>query len=277
VTIESAKLRPQFGRQQPTGLHLRSRLPLQNSQQFGRAPLRRTLNLYSHNSVKTATTIRPVTVEQRARLLELGSRLEDVWYSPHVDSRLKQQVVRLLIEHATVDINDSGDEVVLWLKWSSGHHTELRSARRRRRLGRSRDKIRSLIETLRKIADDLTISRTLNRVGVLTPENKSWTQQRVLQFRKRERIAAFSEKTKEREGWLTQAETATYLSISPMSVNRLIQQEIISAEGEPQFPRVIHRTSLASDAVQAAIRRVKTHGNSPLPKNPQQQTLFFKD
>ena len=102
-------------------------------------------------------------------------------------------------------------------------------------------------------------------------------QQRVSQFRKRERIAAFSEKTKQREGWLTQAETATYLSISPMSVNRLIQQEIISAEGEPQFPRVIHRTSLASDAVQAAVRRVKTHGNAPLPKNPQQQTLFFKD
>lgn len=144
------------------------------------------------------------TVEERARLLELGNRLEDVWYSPHVDSRLKQQVVRLLIEYATVDINDSGDEVVLWLKWSTGHHTELRSARRRRRLGRSRDKIRSLFETLRKIADDLTISRTLNRVGVLTPENKSWTQQRVSQFRKRERIAAFSETTKKREGWLTQ-------------------------------------------------------------------------
>ena len=48
---------------------------------------------------------------------------------------------------------------------------------------------------------------------------------------------AFSKKLKASEGWLTQQEAATNLGISPMSLNRLIQAEIIAAEGAAGFPR----------------------------------------
>jgi hypothetical protein len=214
------------------------------------------------------------TPEERARLNELGTRLEKVWYAPETDGRLKQQVVRLLIEHVYADLDDDRAEVVLWLKWCGGHHTELRGPRRSP-AGRRRDALPSLVDTLRKIGDDESTSRALNRAGVLTTTGKTWTKHRVSQARRRAGIAGFDARLKEREGWLTQAEAATYLGISPMSLNRLIQQGILAAEGESRLPQVIHRSDLESKAIQAAVRRIKSHGNAPLPKNPEQKTLFF--
>jgi hypothetical protein len=187
---------------------------------------------------------------------------------------LKQQVTRLLIEHVYADLDEEHDEVVLWLKWSGGHHTELRGPRRGRS-GRRREDLPSLLDTLRKIADDESTSRALNRAGVLTPTGKTWTKSRVSQSRRRAGIASFDAGLKERKGWLTQSEAATYLEISPMSINRLIQQGTLPAEGESRLPQVIDRSDLESEAIQAAVRRIKSHGNAPLPKNPNQKHLLF--
>jgi hypothetical protein len=213
------------------------------------------------------------TAAERAQLQALGTRLEDVWYAPQADGRLKQQVTRLLIEHVYADLDDERDEVVLWLKWSGGHHTELRSPRRSRS-SRRREDLPSLLDTLRKIGDDESTSRALNRAGILTAAGKTWTKNRVSQSRRRAGIMSFDAPLKEREGWLTQSEAATYLGISPMSLNRLIQQGILPAEGESCLPQVIRRSDLESKAIQAEVRRIKSHGNAPLPKNPNQKTLF---
>lgn len=215
------------------------------------------------------------TPQERTRLDELGARLEDVWYAPDTDSRLKQQVVRLLIEHVSADLDEERDEVVLWVKWAGGHHTELRSPRRAS-TRRSRADVSVLLDTLRKIADDESIGRALNRGGVPAEDGGTWTKQRVRQARRRAGIAAFSVARKTQEGWLTQAEAATYLGISPMSINRFIREEIMPAEGISGLPQVIRRDDLAIPAIQAAVRQVKSHGNAPLPKNPDQKTLFFK-
>jgi hypothetical protein len=215
------------------------------------------------------------TAPECARLADLGSRLEEVWYAPEADGRLKQQVVRLLIEHAVADLDEERDEVVLWLKWSGGHHTELRSPRRRVGSGRKREDLSSVLNTMRKIADDESISRSLNRAGIKTSSGQTWTKRRVSSYRRRAKVAGFDARLKEREGWLTQAEAATYLGISPMSVHRLIQQGIVPAEGESRLPQVILRTDLAAEAIQAAVRQIQSHGNAPLPKNPSQKTLFF--
>jgi len=215
------------------------------------------------------------TAEERARLAGLGSRLADVWYAPETDGRLKQQVIRLLIEHVVAELDEERDEVVLWLKWSGGHHTELRGPRRRVGSGRRREDLSSIVNTLRKIADDESISRSLNRAGLKTPSGQPWTKRRVCSYRRQAKIAKFDASLKVREGWLTQAETATYLGISPMSVHRLIQQGILPAEGESRLPQVILRNDLATEAIQAAVRQIQSHGNAPLPKNPSQKTLFF--
>lgn len=215
------------------------------------------------------------TAEEHARLQELGGRLDQLWYDASTDGRLKQQVVRLLIDHVYAELDEETDEVVLWLKWSSGHHTELRSPRLSRRGRVKKTELPSIVETLCKILDDASISRALNRSGLRTESDETWTQQRVAKYRRAHGIAKFSERTKASEGWLTQQEAATNLGISPMSLNRLIQTGIVRSEGVRGLPQVILASDLTSEAVEATLKQIRSHPNAPLPTNPNQKTLFF--
>jgi DNA invertase Pin-like site-specific DNA recombinase len=216
---------------------------------------------------------RPTPAEQ-SELQRLGSDLEAVWYAADADHRLKQQIVRELIQHVLADVDEATDESVLWLHWTGGHHTELRAPRRRRR-GRRRERdLSEVMDTLRKIADDEEISRALNRAGIRTERGESWTRARVSRYRQRGGIAAYSAAAKSASGWLSQAEAATKLEISPMSLNRLIQRGILRSEGESRLPQVIHQADLSRKEVIQAVKRIKSHGNSPLPENPKQPFLF---
>ena len=216
------------------------------------------------------------TTEERTLLEQLGNRLDRVWHHASTDGGLKQQVVRLLIDHVYAELIEDKDEVVLWLKWTSGHHTELRAPRRRSdsRIGKRFD-LRPIMETLRKIADDESISRALNRCGVKTESGETWTKQRVTRCRRKQGVPKYSESLKASSGWLTQAEAATKLGISPMSLNRLIQEGLIDSESEGGLPRVILASDLSSEAIQAAANQIRNHPNAPLPTNPHQKTLFF--
>ena len=217
------------------------------------------------------------TEEERLVLNQLGERLEAVWYDPSTDGGLKQQIVRLLIDHVYAELDEEHDEVVLWLKWTSGHHTELRSRRRRGNRGRSGKAIdlESIMETLRKIADDESITRALNRAGIQTETGETWTKRRVAACRRKLGVPPFSAELKATSGWLTQQEAATNLGISPMSLNRLIQQEIVTSEGAANLPQVIIESDLVNEAIQAAVKQIRSHANAPLPTNSKQKTLFF--
>ena len=148
------------------------------------------------------------TREQREALLELGQDLERVWFHPEASPRLKKQLVRALIEHVYADVDEELQEVVWWVKWAGGHHTELRVPRGRRGRPRPPSDRKAIVATLRKVAHDEEIARLLNRSRVRTARGKTWNQRRVSQFRQRHQIAAFSGAEKEREGWLLQCEAA---------------------------------------------------------------------
>jgi hypothetical protein len=216
------------------------------------------------------------TEEERTMLQRLGERLNEVWYDASTDGRLKQQVVRLLIDHVYAELVEDKDEVVLWVKWTSGHHTELRAPRCRSRERRSATELdlRSVLDTLRKVANDASISWTLNRSGIKTKAGETWTAQRVKAARKSLGVRTFSARQKSESGWLTQAEAATKLEISPMSLNRLIQAGVINSEGIAGLPRVIQSSDLSSEAIQAAAKQIRSHPNAPLPTDPNQKTLF---
>jgi len=130
-------------------------------------------------------------------------------------------------------------------------------------------------DEMSRIADDASISRTLNRSGIKTEAGETWTAQRVKAARKSLGAPAFSARQKSDSGWLTQAEAATKLEISPMSVNRLIQAGVINSEGIPGLPRVILSDDLSSEVIQAAAKQVRSHTNAPLPTDPNQKTLLF--
>jgi len=220
------------------------------------------------------------TPQERTLLEQLGDRLDHVWHDASTDGGLKQQVVRLLIDHVYAELVEDEDEVVLWLKWTSGHHTELRAARRRARRpiagsGGKRIDLGSIMETLRKIADDESISRALNRCGVKTESGETWTKPRVASCRRKLGVPKYSESLKASSGWLTQAEAATKLGISPMSLHRLIQEGLIDSEGESGLPQVILASDVSSEAIQAAANQIRNHANAPLPTDPNQKTLLF--
>lgn len=215
------------------------------------------------------------TREQLDQLQRLGSDLRRVWFHPQASMVLKKQIVRTLIEEVVVDVDPEGDEIVLWIHWSGGHHTELRQARRGRRRRMKVDDLKAVIETLRKVLADESIASVLNRERIPTLQGDSWSKSRVQAFRRRNKIRAFSERGKLAQGWLTQAEAATRLEISPMSISRLVKAGNIPAERPREgLPSVIREHDLSLPEVQHAAHRLKSINNRPLPTDPNQLSLF---
>ena len=135
--------------------------------------------------------------------------------------------------------------------------------------------LKSIIETLRKVQADGAIALVLNRAGLRTASGETWTRQRVQRYRKTAGISPYQAAVKATSGWLTQAETATRLAISPMSVHRLVRSGILPAEHPQQgLPMVISESNLALPEVQRAVISLKAGHIRPLPDDPSQLKLF---
>jgi DNA invertase Pin-like site-specific DNA recombinase len=219
-----------------------------------------------------------LSAAERQQLERLSADLDRVWHDGRTDGVLKKQIVRTLIEEIIVDVDDQRDEVMFWVHWAGGQHTDHRVARRRRRSHVACD-LRWIVSTLRKILPDTTLATALNRAGLTTPGGQSWTTRRVASFRRQHTIAGYSASEREREGWSTQAEAATRLQISPMSLSRLVSCGILPAEQpSPGLPSVIRVSDLSLPIVQRAIHALKSHHHHPLPADPNQLSLFvFED
>ena len=50
-------------------------------------------------------------------LLSLAQDLPAIWHAPSTDMRLKQRLVRILIEEIIVDVDEKDSEVVLVIHW----------------------------------------------------------------------------------------------------------------------------------------------------------------
>src|SRR4029077_9926354 len=62
----------------------------------------------------------------------LAVDLQMVWQAPTTDARLKKRIVRAVIKEGVADIDAEAGEIILFLHWMGGIHTELRLPRRRR-------------------------------------------------------------------------------------------------------------------------------------------------
>jgi hypothetical protein len=66
------------------------------------------------------------SVPDKQILLSLAQDLPAIWNAPSTDIRLKQRLVRILIDEIVVDVDEKSSEVVLVIHWSGGRHSELR-------------------------------------------------------------------------------------------------------------------------------------------------------
>jgi hypothetical protein len=215
------------------------------------------------------------TVAQREQLARLGEDVRRLWNHPRASGNLKQQLARVLIVEIVADIDEERGEVLLLIHWSGGHHTELRQARTSGRGRPTSAQLNPIIETLRKVLDDASIAAALNREQIRPSDGQTWTGKRVQGYRHRAGITGFDATLKESSGWLTQAEAATRLAISPMSVHRLVYSGILPAERPARgLPMVILNSDLRHEAVQRAVLALRAGQARPLPDNPRQAKLF---
>jgi DNA invertase Pin-like site-specific DNA recombinase len=215
--------------------------------------------------------------EQQRELDRLSEDVDRIWHHPRVSTAFKKQIVRTLVEEIVVELDEERDEIHLRIHWTGGHHTEWHEPRRSPKRADNAD-LKEVVETLRKVLRDSSIAAVLNREQLRHPSRETWNAKRVSSFRRDHGIAGFSEKAKESGGWMTQAEVANCLSISAMSVTRLVQAGILPAEQPSRrLPAVIRRRDLNHPRVKKAVTVLKTSHNHPLTDDPNQKTLLFPE
>ena len=215
------------------------------------------------------------TLKQQKQLDLLAKDVRRIWNHSKASMALKKQIVRTLIEEIVVDLEKPQNEVVLAIHWAGGHHTILREPTHWKKQRGNSDDVKRVIGSLRKVMADDAIAMTLNRTNVRTPSGTTWTEEAVASFRTQHRIPEFASEAKDQNGWMTQAEAATWLGLSPMSMTRLVQAGIIPAE-QPQkgMPTIIRQADLSLKRVQCAVAEIKQSGNRPLSHDPNQLKLF---
>ena len=179
-----------------------------------------------------------------------------------------QAVLRTAIVEIVAKI--VGNTIDLAVHWQGGDHTRLTVAEEsdgsappddRRRNGR-------LIRALARQQPDAGIAAILNRCGKRTGKGNTWTESRVRSHRSAHGIAVYRDGEMAERGELTLEETAQRLTVSKMTVLRLIDGGVIegrqACKGAPwAIPEA--RLPISMPARHSfAARNQKTLINSPL-------------
>jgi hypothetical protein len=202
------------------------------------------------------------SVPDREALLRLAVDLRAAWDAPTADTRVKQQLVRTLVEEILVDVDDQSREVVLVIHWRGGQHSEVRARKPNPGEHRKRtsDEAEAVIRQMAGTWSDAQIATALNRMGIRTGQGQTWTADRVEQSRRTAGIRAYAPAV-DRQQWMTMRDAATYAGISHHFVRTLIDRGVLPAKQVvPDAPWQIRRADLESDAVRMAIARRHSTG-----------------
>ena len=171
----------------------------------------------------------PSPIPDRAVLVSLAQDLPAVWHAPTTDMRLKQRIVRILIQEIVADVDEAQRTIVLTHSLGGRRHSELRVKRNETgRHGRctSLEAI-DVVQTDGASFSDEQIAATLNRLGLRTGHGNTWTEVRVRSARHYHAFPA-CDRTQPREH-LTLEEAARHLGVSATTVRRLITTKQLPA------------------------------------------------
>ena len=210
-------------------------------------------------------------IPDKETLCSLAQDLPAVWNSPATDMRLKQRIVRILIEEIIADVDDGASEIVLMIHWTGGRHSELRM--KKNLTGRhSRCTNLETIEVLRRMSGrfpDDQIAATLNRLGLKTGTGNTWNEGRVRSVRSYHGLPACNPALAPRQT-VTLEQASERLGISHKVIRRLIESNKIPAtQVVPWAPWEIPIEAIESAEVVQEVARAKrrprnlTVGNGP--------------
>ena len=216
----------------------------------------------------------PVTEEQRNRLLCLGADLDYAWSHASASTETRKRIVRAVLKEIVVRVGEA--KLDLTLHWQGGDHTELCVAKNRAGMHRWKTDadVEALIHGFARLMPDKTIAALLNRSGKRTGKGHAWTEARVRSFRGDHHIAVYHEGERAERGELSLNEVATALSVSTMTVLRMIRAGLLPAKQLCKgAPWVIRSADLESPRVRNAA---KVGIKKPLSDNTTQESFEFQ-
>jgi DNA invertase Pin-like site-specific DNA recombinase len=215
------------------------------------------------------------TPPDREALMKLATALPQVWNLPTTPMRTKQRIAQILLTEIIVDLDATRNEVVAFLHWRGGRHSELRIHRNKRgerAIITAQDAV-AIIETLAGRFPDETIASTLNRLRLRTGANNTWNEDRVKSVRQRKQLANY-DPAKRDQSLLTLDQAAERLSLSPSSVKQLISRNIITGEQLVLCaPWLIPAEQLTTSEVKRAAKSIKDRRKIPRSDNANQTNL----
>jgi DNA invertase Pin-like site-specific DNA recombinase len=199
-----------------------------------------------------------VRIPDQETLCSLAQNLPAVWNAETTDMRLKQRIVRILIQEIVADVDDQASEILLVIHWAGGRHSELRV--KKNPTGRhNRCTSMEAIEIIRQMAGrypDDQIAATLNRLGLKTGSGNTWIELRIRTARSYNGLPAYDSKIC--RNTLTLEEASDRLGVSHKVVRRLIESKIIAAtQIVPCAPWEIPPEAIQSEQVRREVASVK--------------------
>jgi len=231
------------------------------------------------NKLKVFDCANPLTSVPDSRVLvSLAQDLPKIWNSPSTDTKLKQRIVRILVQEIVADVDAEKDDIVLLIHWAGGRHSEHRM--HKPATGRhGRCTSLDTIEVIRKMAGRFTdeqIASTLNRLGLRTGAGNTWNEMRIRTARHYQELPAF-DRSRAKNETLNLVETADRLGVSPTVVRRLIQEGLLQATQVVSCaPWEIPVAALDSEAVQKAVRNMRDRVG-PRTRNTEEQLSIFSN
>lgn len=205
----------------------------------------------------------------------IAEDLSAAWSAPGTTTRTRQRLVRALIQDIIADVNEATHEVILTIHWKGGQHSELR-VRKPKTGEHGCNTPEAALAVMRSMAtrwSDEDIAASLNRMGMRTGQNKSWTAKRVSSLRRVHGIHAYRSAEKDGE-WLTMLEAAKALGVTSHAIRRLIKGSVLAAEQVvPRAPYQIRAADLHDPRIAAALaarcgpRRIDRQSQLPIFPN----------
>jgi hypothetical protein len=211
-------------------------------------------------TVESAGNAAPIP--DRSSLMCLAEDLESVWRAPGTDLRLKQRILRTLIEEIVVDIDQATNQVVILIHWSGGRHTELRVTKPK--TGEHGHKTPAeAVEVVKQMAGqypDDVIAGTLNRLGFSTGCGNTWKKHLVCSLRSKLDLPTYDPNNKQAQGTLTAEQAAEQLGVSMRTVRELLRANVLTGKQVVKFaPWQIPAAALNAVAVVERVQRIH-HG-----------------
>jgi excisionase family DNA binding protein len=227
--------------------------------------------LAQQDAERSTTTL---TAGDRQRLLTLGADLQHAWDTAGTTAETRKKIIRLLIDEIIVDV--VVDHLELIVHWHGGDHSRLHVKKNKpgQNSWVTSAEVVEMVRMLARRMRDAAIASVLNRSGKSTGRGNSWTSMRVASLRNYYKIVPYREGERAERGEVTVEEAADALAVSPSTILRMINDQVLPAQHLCKgAPWIISSDDLQRDDVRANAK-ARRPGRPP-SDNPQQRNLTF--